>query len=181
LTSKILLPHDGTEISDKALDKAKEFAKAFNAELYILHVIEHIPIPPSLILANDRQWIAQSRRSIAKKLKEGWLKMAKGKKTTNTEEIIMAEENGTSEFALDAENIQMPLAPKMETANSEAFVKPGKRGVTNAQMIPAMREALNANDNTRLAGLRQYFPQVYISSVKYLSKEHKAKLEGLAI
>ena len=79
MTSKILLPHDGTEISDRALDKAKEFAKAFNAELYILHVIEHIPIPPSLILANDRQWIAESRRSIAKKLKEGWLKMAKEK------------------------------------------------------------------------------------------------------
>jgi nucleotide-binding universal stress UspA family protein len=79
LTSKILLPHDGTEISDKALDKAKEFAKAFNAELYILHVIEHIPIPPSLILGNDRQWIAESRRSITKKLKEGWLKMAKEK------------------------------------------------------------------------------------------------------
>ena len=79
MTSKILLPHDGTEISDKALDKAKEFAKAFNAELYILHVIEHIPIPPSLILGNDRQWIVESRRSIAKKLREGWLKMAKEK------------------------------------------------------------------------------------------------------
>lgn len=79
MTSKILLPHDGTEISDRALDKAKEFAKAFNAELYIVHVIEHIPIPQSLILANDRQWIAESRRSIAKKLKEGWLKMAKEK------------------------------------------------------------------------------------------------------
>ena len=79
LTSKILLPHDGTEISDKAFDKAKEFTKVFNAELYILHVIEHIPIPPSLILGNDRQWIAQTRRSIAKKLKEGWLKLAKEK------------------------------------------------------------------------------------------------------
>ncbi len=44
MTSKILLPYDGTEISDKALYKAKEFAKAFNAELYILHVIEHIAI-----------------------------------------------------------------------------------------------------------------------------------------
>jgi nucleotide-binding universal stress UspA family protein len=62
-----------------ALEKSKEFAKAFNAELYILHVIEHIPIPPSLILGNDRQWIEESRRSIAKKLKEGWLKMAKEK------------------------------------------------------------------------------------------------------
>ena len=79
MTSKILLPNDGTEISDKALEKCKEFAKAFNAELFILHVIEHIPIPPSLILGNDRQWIAETRRSIAKKLKEGWLKMAKEK------------------------------------------------------------------------------------------------------
>ena len=79
MISKILLPHDGTEISDKALEKSKEFAKAFNAELYILHVIEHIPIPPSLILGNDRQWIAETRRNIAKKLKEGWLKMAKEK------------------------------------------------------------------------------------------------------
>ena len=79
LISKILLPHDGTEISDNTLEKSKEFAKAFNAELHILHVIEHIPIPPSLILGNDRQWIAQTRRSIAKKLKEGWIKMAKEK------------------------------------------------------------------------------------------------------
>jgi nucleotide-binding universal stress UspA family protein len=77
--NKILLPHDGTEISDKTLEKSKEFAKALNAELYILHIIEHIPIPPSLILGNDRQWIAQTRRSIAKKLKEGWIKMAKEK------------------------------------------------------------------------------------------------------
>ena len=79
IINKILFPHDGTEISDKALEKSKEFAKALNAELYILHVIEHIPIPPSLILGNDRQWIAESRRNIAKKLKEGWLKMAKEK------------------------------------------------------------------------------------------------------
>ena len=79
LISKILLPHDGTEISDNTLEKSKEFAKAFNAELHILHVLEHIPIPPSLILGNDRQWIAQTRRSIATKLKEGWIKMAKEK------------------------------------------------------------------------------------------------------
>ena len=79
MTNKILLPHDGTEISDKAFDKSKEFAKAFDAELYILHVIEHSPLPPSLILDKDRNWIAETRRNIAKKLKEGWLKMAKEK------------------------------------------------------------------------------------------------------
>ena len=79
MTSKILLPHDGTEISDKALEKSKEFAKAFNAELSILHVIQHSPLPPSLILDHDRQWIEESRRSIVKKLEEGWIKMAKEK------------------------------------------------------------------------------------------------------
>jgi nucleotide-binding universal stress UspA family protein len=79
LTSKILLPHDGTEISNKALEKSKEFVKAFNAELYILHIIEHSPLPPSLILDHDRQWIEESRRNIAKKLKDGWIKMAKEK------------------------------------------------------------------------------------------------------
>ena len=79
MISIILLRRDGTEISDKALEKSKEFAKVFNAELFILHVIEHIPIPPSLILGNERQWISEARRSIAKKLKEGWIKMAKEK------------------------------------------------------------------------------------------------------
>ena len=107
MTSKILLPHDGTEISDKALDKAKEFARVFNAELYILHVIEHIPIPPSLILGNDRQWIAESRRSIAKKLKEGWLKMAKEKINPFLEKenikfntIVLTDEQPVSEQIL---------------------------------------------------------------------------------
>jgi nucleotide-binding universal stress UspA family protein len=50
LISKILLPHDGTESSDKALEESKELAKSLNAELHILHIIEHIPFPPSLIL-----------------------------------------------------------------------------------------------------------------------------------
>ena len=39
--TKILLPHDGTEMSDIAVDKAKEFARAFNAKILLLHVIEN--------------------------------------------------------------------------------------------------------------------------------------------
>lgn len=77
--AKILLPHDGTEMSDRAVDKAKEFAKAFDAELLILHVIEHVPIPPSLILGNERVWIDRTRRSISRKLEEAWMKMVQEK------------------------------------------------------------------------------------------------------
>lgn len=77
--AKILLPHDGTEMSDRAVDKAKEFAKAFDAELLILHVIEHVPIPPSLILGNERVWMDRTRRSISRKLEEAWMKMVQEK------------------------------------------------------------------------------------------------------
>lgn len=81
--TKVLLPHDGTEMSDIAVDKAKEFARAFNAEILLLHVIEDIPIPATLILGNEKTWIAQTKRSIAKKIEEGWMKMAQEKIISN--------------------------------------------------------------------------------------------------
>ena len=40
MISKILVPHDGTEMSDKALEKAVELANVFKAELILFHVIE---------------------------------------------------------------------------------------------------------------------------------------------
>ena len=74
--SKILLPHDGTEMSTRAADNAREFAKSLNAEIFLLHIVEDVPIPPSLILGNERIWIAQTRRTVSRKLAEGWMKMA---------------------------------------------------------------------------------------------------------
>ena len=124
MTSKILLPHDGTDISDKALEKSKEFAKALNAEIYILHIVEHSPLPPSLILDHDRQWIAESRRNIAQKLKEGWIKMAKEKINP----------------ILEKENIKVVIAPvlklyrKMFTPkNMVSFTKQIKKTVATRQ------------------------------------------------
>jgi nucleotide-binding universal stress UspA family protein len=40
--SKILIPHDGSEISDKALAHAIYQSKISNAEIVILNVVEHI-------------------------------------------------------------------------------------------------------------------------------------------
>jgi hypothetical protein len=62
-----------------------------------------------------------------------------------------------------------------------ALVTPGKKGVTNAQMIPVMKAAIMENDTDKLAQLKQYFPGVYVSSTKYLGKENIAKLEALQI
>ena len=79
MISKILVPHDGTEMSDRALKKATELAKAFKAELILLHVIEQIPISPTIMLGSDSVLINKARRSVRKELEEGWNKMAEVK------------------------------------------------------------------------------------------------------
>jgi nucleotide-binding universal stress UspA family protein len=79
MIKRILLPHDGTEISNNALAKAFEFAEAFDAEIILLHVIKEVPVPPSIMLGNDRILIAKTKRRIAKELGEEWTKLAQEK------------------------------------------------------------------------------------------------------
>ncbi len=45
MTSKVLVPYDGSETSDKALDKAIEFSKALKSEMIILHILDERLIP----------------------------------------------------------------------------------------------------------------------------------------
>jgi len=75
MISKILVPHDGTEMSDKALERAVELAKAFNAQLILLNIIEQIPIPPSIMLGSDPVLIKRARRSVMRQLEQGWNKL----------------------------------------------------------------------------------------------------------
>ena len=134
LTRKILLPHDGTKISDKALEKSKEFAKAFNAEIYILHIIEHSPLPPSLILDHDRQWIAESRRNIAQKLKEGWIKMAKEKINP-----ILEKEN--IKFNIIVSTDELPISEqilKFVTENNIDLIIIGSHRLSEISKIKAL-------------------------------------------
>jgi nucleotide-binding universal stress UspA family protein len=49
-TSKILVSHDGSEMSDKALDKAIDFSMASQSEIIILHIVDDRLIPSSAIL-----------------------------------------------------------------------------------------------------------------------------------
>ncbi len=48
---RILVPHDGSEMSDRALNHALYIAKMANAEIVIFHVIEADSVPPSTLLA----------------------------------------------------------------------------------------------------------------------------------
>ena len=88
---KILVPHDGDQMSDKALMYAAELAKALHSELTILYVIEEIEVPPTLLLGNDRILIAKARMSIAKELEQKWNTFAQGKLKLLSSENVRAD------------------------------------------------------------------------------------------
>lgn len=48
---RILVPHDGSEMSDRAFKHAMYVAKMANAEIVIFHVMETDGVPPSTLLA----------------------------------------------------------------------------------------------------------------------------------
>lgn len=76
---RILVPHDGDQMSDKAVLYAAELARALGAEIFLLHVIEEVEVPATLLLGNDRVLIARARRSIAKSIGERWNRFAEEK------------------------------------------------------------------------------------------------------
>lgn len=50
MTQKILVPHDGSELSDRALNKAIEFAKPLKSDIIILHILDDKLIPSEAIM-----------------------------------------------------------------------------------------------------------------------------------
>jgi nucleotide-binding universal stress UspA family protein len=72
-TSRILVPHDGSEMSDKALDKAIDFSKAFKSEIIILHIVDDRLIPSRAILGfiGEKSRLEDAKMQALKILKVG--------------------------------------------------------------------------------------------------------------
>jgi nucleotide-binding universal stress UspA family protein len=70
---KILLPHDGSEMSDKALTHALYLSKSSGAELVIMNVIDTDVIPPSSVLAfiNHDKPLDQAKEDLKSTLEGG--------------------------------------------------------------------------------------------------------------
>ncbi|MGA7690671.1 MAG: universal stress protein [Nitrososphaeraceae archaeon] len=51
MTQKILVPHDGSELSDRALNKAIEFTKPLKSDIIILHILDDKLIPSEAIMS----------------------------------------------------------------------------------------------------------------------------------
>jgi nucleotide-binding universal stress UspA family protein len=78
-TSRILVPHDGTESSDMALNKATEFAKALGAEITIVHIVDNrfIPSDYSLSFINEKTSFEDAKIQLIRILKTGAESMLK--------------------------------------------------------------------------------------------------------
>jgi universal stress protein A len=64
---RILVPIDFSELSRKAVQYARSFAKQFNSEILLLHAIELVPVPDATFLLQDT---TQGKLQAAKRLSE---------------------------------------------------------------------------------------------------------------
>jgi nucleotide-binding universal stress UspA family protein len=71
MTGRILVPHDGTEMSDMALAKATEFAEALAAEIVIVHIVDSRFVPPSVTLGfiRDKTSLESAKAELVRILK----------------------------------------------------------------------------------------------------------------
>lgn len=88
--SNILVPHDGTEISDKALDEGIKFATLFDSKLTILYVIEEQIIPPNMILSfiKKKAEIHEAKKNIVEIIKSGAESMLRNRVQTAKDKNI---------------------------------------------------------------------------------------------
>ena len=66
---KIMVPHAGTSAGNKALDHAREMAKKYGSKVTVLHVVENIPIPPSVGFSGERKKWAKELQAARRDLK----------------------------------------------------------------------------------------------------------------
>ena len=62
--------------------------------------------------------------------------------------------------------------------SSEIEVSSGPRGITNKQMIPEMKSAVDQKDKTRIVFLYKTYNKIFLSSMKYMGNKRKKEIES---
>ncbi|MEK3660259.1 hypothetical protein NSQ29_11890 [Paenibacillus sp. FSL F4-0236] len=91
---------------------------------------------------------------------------------SSQQEVILNEEN-TRELQqeLNDGNEERPLA-------IENIVKPGKFGVTNSQMIPAIKQTIMDGSVEKLRMLRSMYLYSFENSLRYLKKSEREFIQN---
>ncbi|AFU58976.1 putative universal stress family protein [Candidatus Nitrososphaera gargensis Ga9.2] len=130
MAKPILVPHDGTEMSDRALDKAIEFARVLKSEIIIVHIVDSRFVPPSatLGLISEKTTLENAKTQLIRILKTGAEIMLKDR-------IQKAREGGVSaRFLL---GVGSPAEEIVSIANAEKaeMIIIGSRQLKATKMI----------------------------------------------
>lgn len=106
---------------------------------------------------------------------------SKDNQSTPPEEDKLQE--GTTQIELVAQKTgsQMEVEPpetKGEQLNIEDIIKPGKFGVTNSQMIPAIKQAIAGGSLDKLKLLRLNYLYSFENSRRYLKKAEREFIQS---
>ena len=93
MIQNIIVTDDGTEVSDKALEVACEIAKPCGACITLLHVIEQIEDPDTMIFGNNKELIEKAKlmNLIPSSMKNTWHKRAQQKIKKLSEQNIKSD------------------------------------------------------------------------------------------
>ena len=88
----IIVTDDGTEVSDKALEIACEIAGPCGACITLLHVIEHIEDPDTMIFENNRELIEKAKlMNLMPSVENPWHKRAQEKIKKLSEQNLQSD------------------------------------------------------------------------------------------
>jgi nucleotide-binding universal stress UspA family protein len=88
----IIVTDDGTEVSDKALEIACEIAGPCGACITLLHVIEHIEDPDTVIFENNRELIEKAKlMNLMPSVENSWHKRAQEKIKKLSEQNLQSD------------------------------------------------------------------------------------------
>ncbi|SFM34643.1 hypothetical protein [Pelosinus propionicus] len=90
--------------------------------------------------------------------------------------IVQAEENqGASEVVEDKDSPAAPIAVENNDGELkiEDIIEPGRYGVSNSQMIPALKKAIVEESIPKIALLKSTYFYTFEKSVRYLKKTER--------
>jgi len=110
-------------------------------------------------------------------------------------ETVMVEVNGKQMCPacyakyMEANKVEVISSSKIENVLlldskkliSEEIIIPGRQGITNFQMIPVIKKAVDENDFKVVKFMKDMYQNVFESTFKYIGKKRQQKLNALNI
>lgn len=136
MIEKILVTDDGTEVSNRALHVASEIAGPCAAHITLLHVIEPIEDPNTMIFENNKELIEKAKiMNLGTKIEDSW--------NNRAEEIIieLGKQNIKSDSACLIGDIAEKILEFADTNKVDMIVMGSSKRLKGISKIKALSSA----------------------------------------